>query len=191
MFEEMTGTDSVTLGGVLVGVVIISVHAVKWWRTDKGHEWQALVLPFAPLMAYGMLLILSAGGILGGSAGVTLWGGNRVGKVALEEGVGGSDTDATRASNIVLEDGGHAVVIVMTAVWIAWMVFSPDSRAAGIKGAGIVRKIFMVARHNLPLILPVIAGVCLGLSGGLAGLAAQGLAPAVDTLGALLWGLFD
>lgn len=191
MFEDATTTNVVSLGGVAVGLSIIVWTAVRWWKTSEAdqREWQELVFPFLPLFAYGMLLILSAGGVLGSTASVALWGSNEIGRVALEEGVGSADVDATRTNNIVLSEGGHMVVLLMTVAFVAYLVFSEESRK-NRKNQGWIKKIITVVRVNLVLIMPVVAGVCLGLSSGMAGWAAQGLGPAVDTLGASMAGVF-
>lgn len=186
-FEQAIDTGAVSLGGVVVGLSIVVWYSIRWWKTTK-HDWKDLVFPFVPLLFFGMLLILSAGGWLGNTASFALWGSNHVGKVALEQGVGGSDTDATRSTNLVLENGGHAVVILFAVAYVAVLVFSPATRS-GTKGEGWIRKIILIVRLNLHLVLPVIAGICLGLSGGLAGAVANILAPAVDTLGGFVAGV--
>lgn len=189
-FEEMVNTGAVSLGGVVVGLSIIVWYTVKWMQeSGKDKNWKALFIPFLPLMIYGMLLILSTGGILGGAAGIALWGSNEIGRVALEYGVGGTSPDVTRTTSLVLENGGHAVVILMTVAFAAYLAFSKNSRSA-TKGEGWIRKIVLIVRYNLNLIMPVISGVCLGLSDGLAGITAEWLGPAVDTLGGYVMGIF-
>lgn len=189
-FEEMVNTGAVSLGGVVVGLAIIVWYVVKWFQeSGKEKDWKSLCLPFIPLMLYGMLLILSTGGILGGAAGIALWGSNEIGRVAIEYGVGGTSPNVTRTTSLVLEDGGHAVVILMTVAFVAYLVFSKNSRSS-TKGEGWIRKIVLVIRYNLNLIMPVISGICLGLSDGLAGFVARWLGPGVDTLGGYLMGVF-
>jgi hypothetical protein len=139
-------------------------------------------------MLYGMLLILSAGGILGGMSNFALWGSNQIGRIALERGVGGEDTDATRSTSLVLESGGHGVVLLMTIAFVAVMVFTKETQSQ-MKGEGWIRKIFILIRMSMVLLRPVLAGICLGLSDGMAGWAAEVLAPAVDTLGGFLMGV--
>jgi len=193
-FEEIVTTTVVSLGGFTVGLSIIVWHGVRWWKTDNDHDWKELLFPFLPLMLFGMLVILSAGGFLGSVGSVALWGSNRVGKVALEQGVGANDRDVTRSTNLVLEDGGHMVVILMTVAFVGWLVFSKDSRKNqegknnGIIGRIIVRTIAII-KSNWGLILPVVSGVCLGLVGGIAGFFAITLAPVVDTMGGMIVGL--
>lgn len=162
-------THGVTLGGVTVGLSIVLWTLIRWWHSP-GRHWKRLVVPFVPLMAYGTLLVLSTGGLLGKAAGTTLWGSNRVGNVALVAGVGGDSPNIPRPVDIVLTDGGHVIVILMTIGLIAVAKYKKSVR-------------------TWELLLPVVAGISLGLSPGIAGLAAQVLGPAADTLGGTLSGL--
>ncbi len=162
-------TDSVSLGGLTVGLGIIVWTGYRWWHTTQ-HDWKTLVLPFLPLMCYGMLLILSTGGLLGGIAGVTLWGSNSVGTQALDKGVGGGSPEVTRSVNMVLTDPGHMMVVLFTIAIVATWVFKKSVR-------------------RWDVILPIVCGISLGLSSGIAGVAAELLGPGVDTAGGALAGL--
>lgn len=162
-------TNSVSLGGLTVGLGILTWIGYRWWYS-AGRHWKTLVFPFLPLMCYGILLILSAGGILGGAAGATLWGSNTMGDRTLEYGVGGNSPGVTRTVSLVLTDGGHMVVVLATVAIVATWVFKKSIR-------------------RWDIILPVVCGTSLGLSSGVAGLAAQILAPGVDTLGGVLAGV--
>lgn len=185
--NEVFETNYVTLGGVTLGVIIIAVHIVRWKL--EGNELKDLLLPFLPLILFGMLIILSAGGVMGNAANTALWGSNEVGKVVLVQGVGGTNHEVTRAANIVLDPNGHAVVAVLTAVFLAYLFFNKSARGSIHKGAGILRKIIQAVRANFwKHILPVVAGASLGLASGVAGFAASVLGPGVDTLGALTFG---
>lgn len=181
--EDAFNNGTVTWGGIIVGLMIVTYTVVRWVQEDKGN-WRGLLLPFLPLMLFGMLLVLSAGGILGQTANFALWGSNHVGRVVLEGGVGGTDSDVTRRTNVVLTSGGHTVVILAATAFITYLAFSKNCRS-NTKNQGWILKILGVFRYNVSLLLPVVAGISLGLADGLAGLAAQGLAPAVDTLGGL------
>lgn len=160
--------NAVTLGGVTVGLSILTFVAVRWFKRERPN-WRPAV-PFLVGTAYGMLLILAAGGILGGLADVALWGSNGLGDAALTYGVGGGTPEATRGRQIALTDGGHAAVIVATVGFTALWRFS----------------------KKLPkrdLALGIVCGISLGLSGGIAGTAAQVLAPAVNAVGDAVAGL--
>lgn len=192
--EEATQPQGVYLGGVVVGLSIMGWYAIKWWRTDNQHDWKNLVYPFIPLWLFGMLIILCAGGLLGNIGNVTLWGSNKVGKIGLEQGVGGTDVSATRTTNLVLENGGHAVVVILTVVFVGYLVFSKESqRDNSGKDKGIILRIpirtIVIIKRNWVLVMPVVSGISLGLAGGIAGFFADYLAPVVDTLGGLLTGV--
>lgn len=159
---------AVTLGGVTTGLCILAWITVRWWKLDR-PAWKPL-LPYLGGVAYGMLLILAAGGLLGAVADVALWGANGLGDAALEYGVGGTSPEATRAKQIALSPGGGSVVIVMTVVMAATWRFSKK-----------------LPKKDLGL--GMLTGICLGLSGGIAGIAAQALAPAVNSIGDSVAGL--
>jgi hypothetical protein len=162
-------TNTLSLGGLTVGLGILTWHGYRWWFTQKGN-WKALLLPFLPLLSYGMLLILSAGGILGGAAGVTLWGENLIGDLTLEYGVGGGTTNVTRSVSLVLTNGGHMMVVLITIALAAMWVFKKSMR-------------------HRDILIPIVGGISLGLSSGIAGVAAMGLGPLVDTAGGMLAGV--
>lgn len=152
----------VSLGGVVVGIGIVLLVGIHWWH--RGKRKPAALAPFLLSAAYGMLLILSAGGMLGTLAGWTLWSGNGLGNMALVYGVGGGTPDVTRTHQAALTDGGHAIVILVTLVLFAlW------------KWAGKIR--------NGQIAAGIVAGICLGLSGTVAGSAAVPLASAANALG--------
>lgn len=154
----------VTLGGVTTGSAILLTYVIYWWFREKHHP-RALA-PFLLALAYGMLVILSGGGILGWIAGRTLWGANGIGDHSLIWGVGGTSMNVTRARQIVLQPGGHVVVLLLTVVIISLWVFAKRLR-------------------SWKLAAGTIAGICLALSGTLAGAAAVPLGSSVNALGAI------
>ncbi|MCP9209968.1 hypothetical protein [Streptomyces cucumeris] len=155
----------VSLGGVTVGLSIAAWNITCWWTGHKKRNLAALkdLVPFAITALYGMLLILSAGGMLGGGADIGLWGSSAIGDAALKHGVGGDSPNVTRHSNLVLSDGGHAVVIIATVVLVAvW------TRKKGFRW---------------DIFFNLICGISLGLSSGVAGAAGFVLSPVVSTAG--------
>lgn len=162
----------VSLGGVTVGLSLLAWDITRWWpgakqATKPKHLLK--LLPFLLAWLYGMLLILSAGGLLGGGADWSLWGSSAIGNAALTYGVGGGTPDVTRTSNLILTDGGHAVVIIATVVLIALWT----------KKRGI----------NWMLFRAVLSGISLGLASGVAGVAGYVLSPVVSTAGDFVVGL--
>jgi hypothetical protein len=153
----------VTLGGTTLGVAILVLVGMRWWWQDK-HQPAALA-PFLLCLAYGMLAILSAGGLLGGLADVALWGSNGIGDLALVWGVGGDSPNVTRAGGSPLTDGGHAVVLLVTCVIVGLWKWARKIRTSTLS-------------------LGALAGISLGLNGSVAGLAAVPLASAVNLIGA-------
>lgn len=160
----MNTTTSVSLGGVTVGAAILIAYGIYWWHREKRKL--AALVPFLLSLAYGMLLILSGGGVLGWGAHITLWGANGVGDKSLIWGVGGTTMDVTRARQLVLDPGGHVVVLLLTVALAALWMFAKKLRSWKI-GVGIV------------------CGICLALSGTLAGAAAVPLGSGVNAAGAV------
>lgn len=162
----------VSLGGVTVGLSLLGWEITRWWPGLKqaGKPKHLLkLLPFLAVWLYGMLLVLSAGGLLGAGADWSLWGSSTIGNAALAYGVGGGTPAVTRSSNLVLSDGGHAVVIIVTVVLIAvWT-----------KRRGF----------NWMIVRAILSGVSLGLASGIAGAAGYVLSPVVSTAGDYVTGL--
>lgn len=153
---------TVTLGGVTTGAALLIIYATYWWFREK-HRPRALI-PFILSAAYGMLLALSGGGLLGWGARSVLWGSNQVGDKSLRWGVGGTTMDVTRARQLVLDPGGHVIVLLLTVTLICLCVFAKKLR-------------------SWKLVIGIVCGICLALSGTLAGAAAVPLGSGVDTLG--------
>jgi hypothetical protein len=155
---------AVTLGGVTVGSAGVAAYAVYWWHREK-HQGRALV-PFVLAAAYGMLITLSGGGLLGWGARLTLWGSNAVGDKALKWGVGGTTMDVTRARQLVLDPGGHVVVVIVTVVLLALWKWAKKLR-------------------SWKLAVGLVCGICLALSGTVAGAAAVPLGSSVNAVGSV------
>ncbi|MFJ9217870.1 hypothetical protein ACIRJL_17160 [Streptomyces sp. NPDC102383] len=161
----------VSLGGVTVGLSLFGWQFARWWASHKKKNLKAFrhLAPFLLCLAYGMLLILSAGGVLGLLADWSLWGASEIGDAVLVWGVGGTAPTVTRSSNIALTPGGHAVVVIGTVVLVAiW------TRTRG---------------WRWDLFSGVVAGVTLGLASGIAGAAGWVLSPVVSALGDAVGGL--
>ncbi|MFZ3558147.1 hypothetical protein [Streptomyces sp. BH055] len=161
----------VSLGGITVGLSLIAWDVSRWWASNKKRlSYKALkrLGPFLLCLAYGTLLILSAGGLIGAAADWSLWGTNQIGEIVLVYGVGGTSPTATRGSQLALTPGGHTVVIIATVVLI---------------GIGSVRG------FRWDFVRGALAGISLGLASSVAGLAGYVLAPVVSTLGDWVGGL--
>lgn len=161
----------VSLGGVTVGLSLFGWDFTRWWASNKKRASpKALrrLVPFLLCIAYGTLLILSAGGIIGGLADWSLWGTNQVGEFALVYGVGGTSPDVTRGSALALSPGGHAFIIIATV---------------------IVAAVTSVRGLRWDFLRGVLCGISLGLASSVAGAAGYILAPAVSFLGDFIPGL--
>ncbi|WP_371528391.1 hypothetical protein OG302_22375 [Streptomyces sp. NBC_01283] len=161
----------VSLGGVTVGLSLFGWDFTRWWASNKKRlSLKALrrLAPFLLCLAYGTLLILSAGGLIGAAADWSLWGTNKVGEAILVYGVGGTSPDVTRGSFLALTPGGHAFIIIATVVLVA---------VASRRG------------FRLDFLRGILAGVSLGLASSVAGVAGYVLAPVVSFSGDLIVGL--
>ncbi|WP_073951557.1 hypothetical protein [Streptomyces kebangsaanensis] len=163
----------VTFGGVTVGICILIATLVKWWP-GKALQKDPLrhvgrLLPFLIGWAYGVLVILGIGGIIGWAARTALWITSWLGDVALVWGVG---TEAgQRAGGAVylpLTQTGGGIVFILTVA--------------------IVVAIKKSSKYGGDLLMGTWCGVTLGTSAGVAGFAAVPLAQGANWLGATVYG---
>lgn len=161
----------VSLGGVTVGLSLFAWDFSRWFASHKKRlSLKALkkLAPFIACMAYGSLLILSAGGIIGGLADWSLWGTNQAGNIVLVYGLGSTTPNVTRSQHLALSPGGHTVIIVATVVFIA---------VAGVRG------------FRWDFVRGVLSGISLGLASSIAGAVGFAVAPCVSWLGDYVGGL--
>jgi len=161
----------VSLGGVTVGLSLFAWDFSRWFASHKKRlSLKALkkLAPFIACVAYGSLLVLSAGGIIGGLADWSLWGTNQAGNIVLVYGLGSTTPNVTRSQHLALSPGGHAVIIVATVVVVA---------VAGIRG------------FRWDFVRGVLSGISLGLASSIAGAVGFAVAPSVSWLGDYVAGL--
>lgn len=163
----------VTFGGVTIGLAILIWQLVTWWpgKALKKDPLGCLasLAPFLAAWAYGVLTILTVGGLIGWAADTTLWISNWLGDVALVWGVGGDlGQHGPTVAYLPLTQTGGAIVLLMT---VAVIVAAKKTKNGGAIKAGAW------------------CGICLGTSAGVAGFAAVPLAQAVNWCGAALYGL--
>jgi hypothetical protein len=174
------GSPFVRLGGVCTGTIIVALVLQRFRmkhgkKGGKGKDddggggkgaWKELV-PFFLALFYGLLAVLATSGVsaLGFISQLGLWAGDNLGTLALVYGVGGTSPAVTRAQPVVLTPGGYAVYLIWTALVVGHHVWARR-------------------RPRIQSALGVVAGVCLGLSAGVAGIAAVPLGSIVNLLGA-------
>lgn len=175
------GSNAVSLGGITLGTIIVVLVVLRWFKKGGGggkkgddgggRDWKQLI-PFFVALCFGILAVLAAGPIsaLGLITRLSLWGGDGIGFAYLVWGIGGESPNVTRASPVVLTDGGYAMFAIWTAVMIGLFLWS--------------KKL-----PKLMTIFGIFAGILLGLSQGIAGMAAVPLASAVNAGGAWYAGL--
>ncbi|MFI8865329.1 hypothetical protein ACIGNW_00200 [Streptomyces sp. NPDC053707] len=169
------GNPAVSLGGITLGTIILVLVVLRWWKKGGGggkkgdggggRDWKQLI-PFTIALAFGILAVLAAGPVsaLGLITRFSLWGGDGIGYAYLVWGIGGNSPNVTRATAVVLTDGGYAMFAIWTAVMIGSFLWS--------------KKL-----PKLQTALGTFAGILLGLSQGIAGMAAVPLASAVNAAG--------
>jgi hypothetical protein len=164
----------VTFGGVTVGLAILIYQLFTWWpgtkalRKDVARQAGAL-LPFLAAWSYGVLTILTVGGLVGWVADTALWISNWLGDVALVWGVGGEPGQHGGAvAYLPLTQTGGAVVLLLTIAVVAAVKRS---------------------KHGRDIKAGAWCGICLGTSAGVAGFAAVPLAQAVNWAGGALYGV--
>lgn len=164
----------VTIGGVTVGVCILVATIIQWWpgmktlRSDPLRQ-AGRLLPFLTAWAYGVLVTLGVGGLIGWIAKTTLWITNWLGDVALVWGVGGqSGQHGSGAAYIPLTQAGGGIVLILTAA--------------------IVVAVKKSARYGHDLKWGAWCGITLGTSAGVAGFAAVPVAQAANWLGDKVYG---
>lgn len=173
------GSPAVSLGGITLGTIIVILVILRWYKKGGGggqkgggsRDWKALI-PFFGALSFGILAVLAAGpdSALGLITRFSLWGGDSIGYAYLVWGIGGDSPDVTRASTIVLTPGGYAVYAIWTAVMIALHLWS--------------KKL-----PRLQSLAGILAGILLGLSQGIAGMAAVPLASAINVAGSWYTGV--
>ncbi|MFF3300952.1 hypothetical protein [Streptomyces sp. NPDC002908] len=177
------GSTAVSLGGITFGTIIVVLVILRWHKKGGGggkkgdgggsRDWKQLI-PFTVALAFGILAVLAAGPMsaLGLITRFSLWGGDSIGTLYLVYGIGGTSPDVTRAAPVILSPGGYAVYAIWAAVMVGLYVWS--------------KKL-----PRLQTILGVLAGVLLGLSQGVAGMAAVPLASAVNAAGSWYAGVMQ
>ena len=177
------GSTAVSLGGITFGTIIVVLVILRWHKKGGGggkkgddggsRDWKQLI-PFTIALSFGILAVLAAGPMsaLGLITRFSLWGGDSIGTLYLVYGIGGSSPDVTRAAPVILSPGGYAVYAIWAAVMVGLYVWS--------------KKL-----PRLQTILGVLAGVLLGLSQGVAGMAAVPLASAVNAAGSWYAGVMQ
>jgi hypothetical protein len=163
---------AINLGGVTLGVGIILLFTMRWVMREKKRL--GALVPFVLSLLYGMLAALAALGawsVLGALTWLGLWAGNVAGYAGLVWGIGGNAPDVTRARQIVLTDGGYAVVFLLTLVLLGLLKWGPKQSKSKI-------------------LLGCLAGILVALSGNVAGVAAIPLGSGVNFAGVGFTGMF-
>lgn len=161
----------VTAGSVLVGLLMVAGRLVPWYRKHgrksggKGNEGGgskggkvAPLGPFLWTLILGTLSALATGGLMGQAARGVANSGNTIGDQMLSTIAGANSPGATRQGISMLTPGGAVLLVIVLFGCLLWFWMH-----------GWKIRIEMVCGY--------IAGVTLGPTAGLAGIAGVILAP--------------
>lgn len=124
--EQLT-TNTLTTAGLAVGVGLLAVEHVRWWRGGGGaaaagpggggaaKDPKALI-PFWFGVSFGTLAVACPAGMLGASAGFLRWGGNGIGGWVMSTMTGQSAGPIAQASAPSLDQYGAIVVTALVIV---------------------------------------------------------------------------
>lgn len=117
--------DGATMGSFTIGLGVVVHHFVSWWPGRKRLQKDPMgaftsFLPFAFGFAYGMLIILGVGGLVGWLADAVVWGVGWVGDGALVWGVGGQrESLSVGGKTLALTNGGLMIVLLLMFLAVA------------------------------------------------------------------------
>ncbi|WP_327725743.1 hypothetical protein [Streptomyces europaeiscabiei] len=124
-------TNSLTTAGLAVGVGLLAVEHVRWWRGGGGAAAAAgpggggaakdpkALIPFWFGVTFGTLAVACPAGMLGAGAGFLRWGGNGIGGWVMSSMTGQSASVVANASAPALTEYGAIVVTVLVIVlWL-------------------------------------------------------------------------
>lgn len=159
----------VTAGSVLVGLLMVAGRGVLWYRkhgrksgAGKGGEGgKRKIAPLGPFlwtMTLGTLSALATGGLMGKTAAGVAKSSNTFGDQLLSTLAGANSPGVTRQGIQMLSQGGAVLLVVLLVACLLWWWFHRWQI-----------KVEMVCGY--------IAGVTLGPTAGLAGIAGVIIAP--------------
>lgn len=135
---------TLTSAGLAVGVGLLAVEHIKWWRGGGGAAAAAggkgkgapaaaggkakdpqELIPFWSGVSFGTLMVACPAGMLGTLSGILRWGGNGVGGMIMGWMTGQDATTVASASAPRLDEKGALVVTALVIVlWLLRKSFS-------------------------------------------------------------------
>lgn len=121
-------TTTLTTAGLAVGVGLLAVEHVRWWRGGGGTAAAGpggggggakdpkVLIPFWFGVAFGTLAVACPAGMLGTGAGIFRWGGNGLGGWVMSTMTGQSASTVATASAPALDQYGALVVTALVIV---------------------------------------------------------------------------
>ena len=125
-------TTTLTTAGLAVGVGLLAVEHVRWWRGGGGAASAGggpgggaakdpkQLMPFWFGVAFGTLAVACPAGVLGAGAGFLRWGGNGLGGWVMSTMTGQSATAVAQASAPALD--GYGALVVTALVFVLFVL---------------------------------------------------------------------
>ncbi|WP_329177837.1 hypothetical protein [Streptomyces sp. NBC_01477] len=181
-------TSSVlTSAGLAVGIGVLIVEHVRWWRSGgaaapagggkKGAPVAAAGKSRDPMvlgqiwagMAFGTLMVACPAGMLGTAAGFIRWGGNGIGGTLMHAMTGAQPSTVADAAAPQLDDKGAIVVTALVVVlFLLRKTYAKQIRGRFLRG--------------------VFVGTIVAIGTGVFAVIGQTVVPGVNDLGAQLLG---
>ncbi|MEU3289919.1 hypothetical protein [Streptomyces longwoodensis] len=139
-------SNTLTTAGLAVGVGLLAVEHVRWWRGSGGAAPAAgkgkgggpaaaggaakdpkVLLPYWFGVAFGTLCVACPAGMLGTGAGFLRWGGNGAGGWVMSSMTGQHATAVANAAAPALDQYG--AIVVTALVWVLFMLRGTFAKA--------------------------------------------------------------
>ncbi|MEU6070549.1 hypothetical protein ABZ864_40450 [Streptomyces sp. NPDC047082] len=143
-------STTITTAGLAVGIGILAVEHVRWWRGGGGAKGvpgaaggaaggaardPKVMIPFWFGIAVGTLMVACPAGLLGSLAGLFRWGGNGLGGMVMATMTGHQASAIAQASAPGLGEGGAIVVTAMViGLWLLRKAFPKATKGKWWKG---------------------------------------------------------
>ncbi|MER6607364.1 hypothetical protein ABT282_15980 [Streptomyces sp. NPDC000927] len=141
---------TLTSAGLAVGIGLLAVEHVTWWRGSGGGKGAAAaegggkakdpmeLIPTWFGIAFGTLMVACPAGLLGYTSGFLRWGGNGIGGLIMSWMTGTDAQTIANSSAPRLDHGGALVVTVLViSLWMLRKKFPKATRGKFKKGVFI------------------------------------------------------
>lgn len=123
----MTGTTTLTLGGLLAALIVLYANLRPWWAGNRDPK---RLTPFGKGLAGALVAAACPGGILGWARQRTGSVANTAGQTAGRGASGTTQTEAISGGQMagLLGTGALVAVLIVFAVVLAWKAAGKDDK---------------------------------------------------------------